>query len=163
MRTRVFHVVGAVLFAVIVCSGSAHSETQISPAKIRSGPGDAWPVVATLPAGAKVNVLNCVSGWSRGWCNVRYGTTKGYVRAGALGAFGSSVEVAPVVTNEITRLHASPSLFSSVVKVIPGGKTVDMIRCKSGWGRGWCEVTYDNKKGYVRGALLARQGSVTSH
>jgi uncharacterized protein YraI len=158
MRTqKLFYVVA---LAAIVTSGAALAETSVSPTNLRSGPGEAWPVIGTVPAGAKLKVLSCSSGWGGGWCNVRVGAASGYVAAGALATYGSSVGVAPVVTNDVTRMHAGPSLYSSTVKVIPGGEAVDMIRCRSGFGRGWCQVRYDNQTGYVRGGLLARQGAV---
>jgi uncharacterized protein YraI len=67
------------------------------------------------------------------------------------------VVVAPVVTTDATNMRAGPSLFSPVEEIIPGGATVDVLHCKQGLGRGWCKIAYEDKTGYVRGGLLARQ------
>ncbi|MFY9657493.1 MAG: SH3 domain-containing protein [Methylocystis sp.] len=41
-------------------------------------------VLATIPAGAQVNVLHCASGLGSGWCHVGYGGAVGYVRGGLI-------------------------------------------------------------------------------
>jgi len=41
-------------------------------------------VIATIPAGATVNVLHCGSRLGSGWCKVAYGGAVGFVRGGLL-------------------------------------------------------------------------------
>ncbi|ARN81918.1 SH3 domain-containing protein [Methylocystis bryophila] len=41
-------------------------------------------VIATIPAGASVDVVHCASGLGSGWCKVGYGGAVGYVRGGLL-------------------------------------------------------------------------------
>ncbi len=50
-------------------------------------------VIATIPAGASVNVLHCRSGLGSGWCKVSAGGAVGYVRGGLLSrnTYGASV------------------------------------------------------------------------
>ncbi len=146
--------------ATFTAAGAAYSTTAQSPTVMRSGPGAAWRAIGNVPAGANVKVLNCYAGWHHSWCQVRYGSKTGYVNGPALAIHGSHVRVASVVTNNAADLQSRPSLFSSTIRVIPGGKTVDLIHCKSGIGSGWCKVAYKGKTGFVRGGLLARQGSV---
>ncbi|HYA80479.1 MAG TPA: SH3 domain-containing protein [Methylocystis sp.] len=147
------------LFAFLV-TGAALAETWQSPAVLRSGPGTKWRAISAIPAGADVEVLNCGEGWRHSWCQVRYGSLTGWVNAPALGTAGPNVVVAPVVTTDAANLRERASLLSSVVEVIPGGETIDVLRCKNGIGNGWCYVSYKGKAGFVRGGLLARQGSV---
>jgi uncharacterized protein YraI len=157
MRKENLSVLGALTLALAVASSAANANPITSPANVRSGPGTAWPVISVAPAGAEVDVLTCGTGWNHRWCQVDYGGMKGYVNAAALAGVGANVVIAPVVTTDLANLRTRPSLFSSVVEVIPGGETVNVLHCRSGMGRGWCHVAYEDKTGYVRGGLLHRQ------
>ncbi len=159
MRSTNLYATAAGMVALTVAS-AAYSATARSPAILRAGPGTAWGAIGSVPAGADVEVLSCNPGWRHSWCQVRYGSTTGWVNAPALGTSGSQVVIAPVVTTDAANLRASPSLFSSVIEVIPGGENVDVLHCKNGIGRGWCHVAYNGTTGFVRGGLLTRQGSV---
>lgn len=160
MRATRLCLTGVVAAAALAASTIAYSAAAISPAQLRAGPGKAWPVKATISAGTMVTVLNCGPGWRNAWCHVRVGGAKGYISSAALAPSGEkNVIIAPVVTTNAANLRGSPSLFSSVKAVIPGGETVNVIRCKTGLGRGWCRVGYENKIGYVRGGLLTRRGA----
>jgi len=161
MRTRSLLVLGAALVALVGVQGAAHAAAVMSPANVRSGPGVGGPVVGSIPAGTDVEVLNCNEGWRHSWCQVRVGDQTGYVNASVLGASGrSNVVIAQVVTTDAANLRTRASLFSSVIDVIPGGEIVDVLRCRSGLGSGWCHVAYGGKTGYVRGGLLTRQGAI---
>lgn len=149
--------VGLVVFLV---QDIAQAATAQSPATLRSGPGTSWRRIGQIPAGSDVQVLSCNPGWRHSWCQIRYGSKTGWVNAPALGTSGSQVIVAPVVTTDAASLKRRASMFSSVIQVIPGGKKVDVLRCRSGLGRGWCRVSYQGKTGFVRGGLLTRQRSV---
>ncbi len=160
MRTRNLYGLGALSLAVFTFSSMAYSAPVTSPANVRSGPGSGWPVIAAIPAGTDVTVVNCGEGWRHSWCQIEYGSVKGYVNGAVLAAAGQNVVVAPVVTTDAVNLRASANLFSPVIDVIPGGEPVNVLHCRSGWGRGWCHVAYEEKTGYVRGGLLERQGAV---
>ena len=140
--------VGLVAFLV---QDIAQAATAQSPAVLRSGPGTSWRKIGQIPAGADVEVLSCNPGWRHSWCQIRFGSKTGWVNAPALGTSGSQVVVAPVVTTDAASLKRRASMFSSVITVIPGGKKVDVLRCRSGLGRGWCRVSYQGKTGFVRG------------
>jgi uncharacterized protein YraI len=137
----------------------AHCPASTSAVKLRSGPGSAWSTQAEISAGTEVTVLNCGPGWRNAWCHVRIGQLKGYVPSTTLAPSGRrKVVVAPVVTTQRAEIHQKASIFSRTIGVIPGGKTVDVVHCNSGIGRGWCRVEYDHKGGYLRGGLLKRRG-----
>ena len=51
---------------------------------MRAGPSTANPVVATVPAGAPVAILNCLGGWS--WCDTLWAGNRGWVSGSYLNA-----------------------------------------------------------------------------
>lgn len=51
--------------------------TSYSGVNLRSGPGTAFPVVATLPKNAVLNVRGCLRDFS--WCEVRNNRARGWV------------------------------------------------------------------------------------
>ncbi|WP_442753790.1 SH3 domain-containing protein [Methylocystis sp. JAN1] len=144
-----------------VTAGAALAAPVTSPANVRSGPSAKWPVIAVIPAGADVRVLNCGGGWKRDWCRVAYGQTKGYVAAGVLAPSGANnVVVAPVVTTELANIYKGPGVNYPVVAVAPGGATVNKGGCVPGWQTHWCQVNYNGKVGYMMENLLEREGSL---
>lgn len=146
--------------AAAFAASAALAAPVTSPANVRSGPSTKWPVVATIPAGADVQVLNCGGGWKRDWCRVSYGGMKGYVAAGVLAPAGKNVVVAPVVTTELANLYKGPGVKYPVVAAVPGGATVNKGGCVMGWQTVWCQVNYDGKIGYMMENLLQRQGAL---
>jgi uncharacterized protein YgiM (DUF1202 family) len=160
MRIRELIFAGAPAAVILVSVGVADAMAFKSPLYMRSGPGSAWPIVSSVPAGADVRIQSCASGWRHYWCRVSYGDKSGYIHAFALKEKGKQLLVAPVVTTDAADLHAQPNLFSPVQKTILGGKKVNVLHCSSGLGRsarGWCKIAYQKRIGYVRAGLLARQ------
>lgn len=81
---------------------------------LRSGPGTRYAVVATMPAGATVNVMNC----GGAWCRVSWGDAVGFASRSYLGNGGPGpayVVVPPPV------VYAPPPVFAFGF----------------GWGGGW--------------------------
>jgi len=152
---------GLLAISMPVTMGAASATPLVSPAKVRTGPGAEWPVIAEIGAGADVRVLGCYSGWEGGWCQVRYHKVKGYVDAGQLAPSGTSnVIVAPVVTTDHANLRQGPGTNWPSLAVIPASTPVDVAHCTQGWLFGWCKVTYEGQTGYVNSVLLQRQGAV---
>jgi len=156
MKLQRLWTVSVATIAILAFSAAANATEIESPVNVRSGPGTGWPVVATIPAGADLQVLGCYSGWHWRWCQVQVGAVRGYVHQAALGVTAGRVDVAPVVTTDAANLHAFPRIFSAVIGTIPAGDTVNVLHCRNGLGYGWCKVAYGGKIGYVRGGLLAR-------
>jgi uncharacterized protein YraI len=154
---------GVMAASMALAMGTASATPLVSPAKVRTGPGAEWPVIAEIPANADVRVLACYSGWEGGWCQVRYHKVKGYVDAGQLAPSGSSnVIVAPIVTTDIANLRKGPGKNWPSLAVIPSSTPVDVAYCSQGWLFGWCQVNYKGQTGYVNSVLLQRQGAVYS-
>lgn len=144
-----------------LAAGAALAAPVTSPVNVRSGPSARWPVIAIIPEGADVQVLNCGGGWKRDWCRVAYGNTKGYIAAGALAPSGANkVIVAPVVTTELANMYKGPGVNYPVVGAVPGGSTVNKGGCVPGWQTHWCHVNYNGKTGYMMENLLERQGEL---
>lgn len=143
-----------------LAAATAFAAPVSSPANVRSGPSAKWPVIATIPAGADVQVLNCGGGWKRDWCKVSYGQVSGYVAAGVLAPSGNNVVVAPVVTSELANLYKGPSPRYPVITAVPGGSRVNQGGCVAGWQTRWCQVNYDGKVGYMMENLLQREGAL---
>lgn len=141
-------------------AGAALAAPVTSPANVRSGPSSKWPVVAVIPAGADVQLLNCGGGWKRDWCQVSYGQITGYVAAGVLAPSGNKVIVAPVVTTELANLYKGPGVKYPVITAVPGGSRVNKGGCVAGWQTRWCQVNYDGKVGYMMEGLLEREDAL---
>jgi uncharacterized protein YraI len=151
--------VGALGAGLWAAMAFAHPVT--SPATVYAGPGPKWGVIAQIPAGADVQVLNCYGGWQQGWCKVRYGAVKGYVEGDDLAPAGaSSVVIAPVVTTYQAALRKGPGANWPIVKLLAPGETVNVSQCIGGWSGGWCRVSASDSTGWVRGGALNRKGAI---
>jgi uncharacterized protein YraI len=163
MRSRFPRLTVAVGASIALIVVTASATPLASPAKVRTGPGTTWPVIAEIGAGADVRVLGCYSGWEGGWCQVRYRHVKGYVDAGELAPSGTSnVIVAPIVTRDLANLRKGPGTNWPSLAEIPPSTPVNVAHCAQGWLVGWCKVTYEGQTGYVNSVLLQRQGAVYS-
>ena len=149
--------VGLVVFLV---QDIAQAATAQSPATLRSGPGTSWRKIGQIPAGSDVQVLSCNPGWRHSWCQIRYRFEDGVGERSCARDVRIAGHRCASRDNDAASLKRRASMFSSVIEVIPGGKKVDVLRCRNGLGRGWCHVSYQGKTGFVRGGLLTRQRSV---
>ena len=87
MRTKLLALAaGAALVAMM---GAASAATVANDLNLRAGPGTNYPVVATMPAGAHVNVRNCTGSW----CRVSFRGETGWASASYLGGGGRSTTV----------------------------------------------------------------------
>ncbi|MGH6664316.1 MAG: SH3 domain-containing protein [Pseudolabrys sp.] len=60
--------------ALALSAGAASAAVVTGDVNLRSGPGTAYNVIDTMPAGARVAVLSC----SGSWCEVDWGGEQGY-------------------------------------------------------------------------------------
>lgn len=147
--------------AGLMAAGSAFAKPLTSPTTVFSGPGAAWPVIAQIPAGADVTVLNCYAGWRQGWCQVRYGKVKGFVRGATLApAGGNKVAIGPVVTKYAIHVRTGPGRKWPVAGIVNQGATVNKGSCVSSWAGHWCRVSAGGVSGYAPQWELKRAGAI---
>ena len=62
--------------ALVFCAANAVADPIVVGTKLnlRSGPGAAFAVIATMPAGAKIDMRTCKGDW----CQVTFGRKAGY-------------------------------------------------------------------------------------
>jgi uncharacterized protein YraI len=53
-------------------------------ANLRAGPDAGYPRVATVPAGARLQIFGCVDGWY--WCDVQWGPERGWISSALIAA-----------------------------------------------------------------------------
>ncbi len=108
------------------------------------------PVLATIPHGTQVTVLDTEGEWSR----IQYGTLSGYVKNSYLKAEQentaepvSSVRVVVTLSDEsqILNLRASPTTTSSVLSYLRSGQELNVVERYSRW----TQVQYGSTIGYV--------------
>ena len=74
----------AVFLAVWTAPASAQSFYGYATvnANLRAGPDAGYPRVATVPAGARLQIFGCLDGWY--WCDVAWGPERGWISAGLI-------------------------------------------------------------------------------
>jgi uncharacterized protein YraI len=85
---------GAGLVAVSAGAALAYPATVTADLNLRSGPGVGYGVVATMPAGAQVDVQQCLD---NGWCELAFAGAVGYASGNYLEGGGPAVEPGVVV------------------------------------------------------------------
>ncbi|CAN2532326.1 hypothetical+protein [Methylocapsa aurea] len=148
--------------ALTLCAATASAAPRIATdiSNMRSGPGARWPVIAQIPAGAKIQLDNCGPGWKHDWCQIHYKGKRGFVAANTLEPTMKTVVVAPLVTRATTAVRSGPGESWKVVTKIPAGRKVVSSDCQKGWMTSWCKVAYEGKSGYVNRNYLKRKGAV---
>ena len=134
--------------------------TQSSALNMRAQPQTASGIVTTLPRGAKVGVIE----WrTDGWVRVSYEGYLGYASATYLTPEhqASEPDEAPAgatatvnTASDALNLRQSPSTASTVLRTIPRGATVELLK----QGAEWCQVRYQGTSGYVATRYLAFGG-----
>lgn len=87
-----------------VFQGPAHAATAsvvTVNVNLRAGPTTAYPVVTVVPARSTVTTYGCVADYT--WCDVAYGTYRGWMSAAYLQTVynGASVVITPVVATAV--------------------------------------------------------------
>jgi uncharacterized protein YraI len=90
MHFRKFALAAGVL---LISASTAAAAVVTSPLNLRSGPSTRYSVIATMPPGARVDVLSC----GGSWCRVAWHGARGYASASYLANGGAyAYEPAPV-------------------------------------------------------------------
>src|SRR5262249_9098200 len=70
---------GLLLAATWSAAAPAYTARLVANARLRAGPSTEYPIVATLPVGAAVEVFGCEVNY--GWCDAQRGPDRGWVDA----------------------------------------------------------------------------------
>ncbi|HVV94492.1 MAG TPA: SH3 domain-containing protein [Hyphomicrobiales bacterium] len=87
---------GAGLAAISAGAALAYPATVTTDLNLRSGPGTGYGVVATMPAGSRVDVQACLG---NGWCQLGFAGTSGYASGNYLAGGRAGPAPAPVVVD----------------------------------------------------------------
>jgi len=80
---RLLLAAGALLMGIAWAPGAlAYTANVVTAVVLRAGPSTEYPLVATLPPGAAVEVFGCEENY--GWCDVQLGPDRGWVDAAYL-------------------------------------------------------------------------------
>ena len=77
--------------ALLLSAGAVSAATVTDNLNLRSGPGLSHNVIAAMPAGSDVRVLNC----GRSWCRVAFNDTTGYASRKFISSGGPVYAAAP--------------------------------------------------------------------
>jgi len=119
--------------AFLVCSAgmaAAYPATVTQTLNLRSGPGTGYPVVETMPGGARVNVNSCLG---NGWCNLDFAGVGGYA-SGSYLAGGPGVAVAPLLPEYYAYAYEYPPYWrNGYYNYWYGGQWRRVRRDRSWW------------------------------
>jgi uncharacterized protein YraI len=95
----------ALMAGALLWSASAASAAVVTnPLHLRSRPTAHSRVVATMPAGTYVRIIDCLGGW----CRVAWRGVHGFANVHYLAAGGPVVEPPPVVVEEPPPVYVAP-------------------------------------------------------
>ncbi len=85
MRMKQFALAAGVL---LLSASTVAAATVTNPLNLRRGPGTGFGVIATMPAGSHVDVLECGGGWCRvAWRGIEGFASSGYIAPGEAFAY----------------------------------------------------------------------------
>ena len=132
-RVRLWLVIGRTVFALALALGVALHAPRVARAadatvledlNLRSGPGLEYDVIAVLPAGAVVTLLDEPA---EGWYPVLYDDLDGWVSGAYLAVDDDwDGDIATVVA-AVLNLRDGPGLGFNIVAALPYGTTVEII------------------------------------
>ncbi len=138
---------------------AAETGTVTSSLRLRSGPGTTNGIIALMPQGEKVTILE---GPTNGWYRVQFRNTTGwasadYLARGGTPAVGTGMPAAGTakVNTDTLNLRSGPATSFAVLKRMYQGETVTIV---SGPSSGWYQVTSGSTTGWASGTYLALGG-----
>jgi uncharacterized protein YraI len=125
MKQRTLLIVGAFAGALAMSTAQAAPGRATGDVNLRTGPSTSYAKIATIPAGARVNVHGCSS-----WCQVTFRGQTGYASA-----------------NYITAAAPRRGIYAPPRYMAPGPVVVDVdpLPPRRHWryGRPWWDDRYD--------------------
>jgi uncharacterized protein YraI len=99
-----FKILALTAGALLWSASAASAAVVTNPLHLRSRPTVHSSVVATMPAGTYVRIIDCLGGW----CRVAWRGVHGFANVHYLAAGGPAVEPAPVVVEEPPPVYVAP-------------------------------------------------------
>lgn len=140
--------------SVVLFNETYYINTNSQNLNMRSGPGTNYSVIASIPKGTHVEMIEYGSSWSK----IRYGGKEGYVSTSYLAKVQSNSNGGTyrVNTNSLSlNLRSGPGSNYSVIDSMPKNSLVTMIE----YGSSWSKVRYNNKEGYTATQYLVQADS----
>ena len=135
-------------FALALTSFAAESLVTTDRVNFRTGPSLDADVIATLNAGASVEVLeHDPAGWSR----VRVNGADGYIRSDFL-TVPPDTQSMVFKTTDGVNFRRGPSLDDEILAALPFGTEVEVLEHDPA---GWSKVRVNGTVGYIRSDFLA--------
>ncbi len=142
---------------------AAESATVTSSLRLRSGPGTGNAILAVMPQGEKVTILE---GPTNGWYRIQFRNTTGWAAVEFLARGDSPAPVTGMpgtgtarVNTGTLNLRSGPATSFAVLKRMYQGETVKVV---SGPSNGWYQVTSGSTTGWASAIYLALGGSGTT-
>jgi len=157
-RLSIFRLILILLITILLRQElSAAQTTQETPyittanTELRKGPGAQYKVIQMIPQDVKINVVSKEGSWLR--VKSKYGRETGYVDgryarpiATPIASTPSSTVGAFVTTGEVN-LREGPGTKYKVLRKIPKGTKINVIRIDGNWLR--VESKTGNPSGYI--------------
>ena len=150
----------AIIASLLLLAGEVFAQNVAGPytttaeAQVRNGPGNDYAVIATIPNNTKVNVVGKEGRWLR--IESKRGRQPGYIdeqfvrplSTSTAKASGSRSTMAGAYTTTTTvNLRAGPGTQHKVLRKIPRGVKINVVRAEGDWLR--VESKSGNPPGYV--------------
>lgn len=135
---------------------------------IRGGHGTDYPILGTIPKGAKVRVTKAQGSSNSSWAHVEYNGIRGYASIQYLkreqapeptdGFYeGYAGAYLCITLSDALNIRSGYSTGSSVVGNIPSGATVYVSKAQGSSSTSWAQVEYNGIKGYASMQYLKRK------
>ena len=150
----------AMVFGLLVFAGGVFAQDVAGPytttaeVQVRNGPGNDYAVIATIPKDTKINVAGRTGQWLR--VESKLGRQPGYIQeqfarplsSPTANTVGSMSATAGTYTTTTTvNLREGPGTQHKVLRTIPGGVTIHVVRSEGDWLR--VESRLGNPPGYI--------------
>ncbi len=150
----------AIVAGLLLLAGEVFAQNVASPytttaeAQVRNGPGNDYAVIATIPKDTKVNVVGREGQWLR--IESKRGRQPGYIDERFVRPLSSptaktsgsrSTTAGAYTTTTTVNLRAGPGTQHKVLRKIPGGVKINVVRAEGDWLQ--VQSKSGNPSGYV--------------
>lgn len=132
---------------------------------MRTGPAANTPLVASIPAGAELQVGRCVAPQDNSrfpWCEAQWQGHRGFVSRCCIDELAAALarptfRVLDTVSDGILNMRRGPGTNHPLVASVPAGATLLLGRCRQPDDNTrfpWCEVEWQGRSGWVSSCCM---------